>query len=356
MSLAIGIVGLPNAGKSTLFQALTRKQVLIASYPFATIDPNKGIVPVPDERLYRLAKVSGSKKTVPATVEFVDIAGLVRGASQGEGLGNAFLGHIRDVDAIVNVVRVFADPNVTHVHGAVNPKDDIEVIAYELILADRASLERRLESVAPKVRGGAGDAATRAYAALLERLRQAFDAGRPARGVEMSDEERASLRDLNFLTMKPMMYVLNVDEVTADLAAYSAGERAIAVNAKIEAELADLEAEEAGEYLRALGMKESGLDQLIREGYALLNLMTFFTSGPKETRAWTIRKGTKAPQAAGAIHTDFERGFIRAETGNWKDFVDYAGEAALKQKGLWRSEGKEYTMQDGDVCVFRFAV
>ncbi len=357
MSLAIGIVGLPNAGKSTLFQALTRKQVLIANYPFATIDPNKGIVPVPDERLWKLSDVSSSEKTIPATVEFVDIAGLVRGAAQGEGLGNAFLGHIREVDAIVNVVRVFADPNVLHVHGAVSPKDDMEVIEYELIFADKATLEKRLDSAAPKVRAGSGDATTKEYVALLDRIHAAFASGKPARSVEMTEEERIALRDLNLLTLKPVLYVFNVDDAAADISAYiPSGSVGIAVNAKIEAELADLSEEEAREYLKELGMKESGLDQLIRVGYSLLGLITFFTSGPKETRAWTIMNGTRAPSAAGVIHTDFERGFVRAEIGNWKDFVEYGGEAVLKTKGLWRVEGKEYIMQDGDVCFFRVAV
>jgi len=357
MSLSIGIVGLPNAGKSTLFQALTRKQVLIASYPFATIDPNKGIVPVPDERLYKLAEISKSEKIVPTTVEFVDIAGLVKGASQGEGLGNAFLGHIREVDAIVNVVRIFSDSNVIHVHGKINPKDDIEVIEYELILADKSSLEKRLGSVESKVRAGVGDAAAKVYVALLERIKQAFDEARPARSLSLSEEEKELLKDLNLLTLKPILYVFNVDDASNDISSYiPVGAKGLAVNAKIEAELADLSEEDAKEYMKELGMKESGLDRLIREGYDLLGLITFLTSGPKESRAWTIKKGMKAPQAAGVIHTDFERGFIRVETGNWKDYVEYGGEAGLKQKGLWRTEGKEYVMQDGDVCLFRFSV
>ena len=357
MSLAIGIVGLPNAGKSTLFQALTRKQVLIASYPFATIDPNKGIVPVPDERLNKLAEVSKSAKIVPATVEFVDIAGLVRGASQGEGLGNAFLGHIREVDAIVHVVRVFADPNVTHVHGAVNPADDTQIIEYELILADKATVEKRLESAVPKVRAGQADAATKFYIALLERVGAAFNQGTAARALNLTEEEKLQLRDLNLLTIKPVMYVFNVDDAAADISQYiPPGATAIAINAKVEAELTELPEDEARQYMQEFGLEENGLDRLIRAGYSLLGLITFFTSGPTETRAWTIKQGTLAPQAAGVIHTDFERGFIRAEIGNWKDFIELGGEATLKAKGLWRIEGKEYIMQDGDVCFFRFSV
>jgi len=357
MSLAIGIVGLPNAGKSTLFQALTRKQVLIASYPFATIDPNKGIVPVPDERLNKLAEVSKSAKIVPATVEFVDIAGLVRGASQGEGLGNAFLGHIREVDAIAHVVRVFGDPNVTHVYGAVNPSDDTEIIEYELILADKATVEKRLEAVVPKVRAGQADAATKFYIALLERVGAAFNQGTAARALNLTEEEKLQLRDLNLLTIKPVMYVFNVDDAAADISQYiPPGATAIAINAKVEAELTELPEDEARQYMQEFGLEENGLDRLIRAGYSLLGLITFFTSGPTETRAWTIKQGTLAPQAAGVIHTDFERGFIRAEIGNWKDFIELGGEATLKAKGLWRIEGKEYIMQDGDVCFFRFSV
>ena len=357
MSLAIGIVGLPNAGKSTLFQALTRKQVLIASYPFATIDPNKGIVPVPDERLYKLVEVSKSEKIVPTTVEFVDIAGLVRGAAQGEGLGNALLGHIREVDAIVHVVRVFDDPNVPHVHNIVSPKDDIEVIEYELILADKATVEKSLEASLPKVRAGIADAAAKSYTSLLDIVKVALDEGKPVRSLGLSQEEKDSLGDLNLLTIKPVLYVFNVDDTHADITPYlPQGVKGLAINAKIEAELTDLSEQEAKEYMRELGITESGLDKLIRLGYELLGLITFFTSGPKESRAWTVRQGTKAPQAAGVIHTDFERGFIRAEIGNWKDYIEYGGEAALKQKGLWRVEGKEYVMQDGDVCFFRFSV
>ncbi len=363
MSLSIGIVGLPNAGKSTLFQALTRKQVLIASYPFATIEPNHGIVPVPDERLAKLAELSKSKKVVPATVEFVDIAGLVRGASKGEGLGNAFLGHIREVDAIVHVVRGFTNPNVTHVHGKIDPKDDIEVIEYELILADEAGVNKRYEGLAGKVRAGAADDEAKTYAALLERLKAAFTRGQPTRALGFTPEERAILKDLNLLTLKPMLYVMNCDEDMIKSPFHpplQKGERGgfdyLLINAKIEAELAELSEEDAKAYMKELGMETSGLDKLIKAGYGLLGLMTFLTTGPDETRAWTIKKGTPAPQAAGVIHTDFEKNFIRAEVAPYEDYIKYGGETGLKQKGLLRLEGKEYIMKDGDVCYFRVGV
>ncbi len=358
MSLSIGIVGLPNAGKSTLFQALTRKQVLIANYPFATIEPNHGVVPVPDERIDVLAKMSASKKVVPTTVEFVDIAGLVRGASKGEGLGNAFLGHIREVDAIVHVVRGFTDANVTHVHGKVDPKDDIEVIELELILADKASVEKRLATITGKVKAGVAGKAVEEYAALLKRLLDSFNKGIPARKVSMTDDEKLLLKDLSLLTIKPVLYVFNGDEegLTRPGLVTTQQGQALSINAKIEAELAELSEEDAKAYMKELGMAQSGLDKLIKAGYALLDLMTFLTTGPDETRAWTVHVGTRAPQAAGVIHTDFEKNFIRVEVASYTDYVQYGGEAALKQKGLWRTEGKEYILQDGDVCYFRVGV
>src|SRR3989344_7279556 len=352
MALTLGIVGLPNSGKSTLFQALTRKQVLIASYPFATIDPNKGIVPVPDDRLSSIARVSQSKVVTPTTIEFVDIAGLVKGAASGEGLGNAFLGHIREVDAIVHVVREFKDHNVPHVHGKVDPKDDIAVIELELILADRASVKKRFEALSTKLKTEE-DHAMRKTAELVGRVLEGFDKGVPARALALNEKERIELKDLHLLTLKPILFVFNTDEENPS----SPGEEnAIRINAKQEAELAELSQNEAKEYLTALGHARSGLDELIGKSYALLGLITFFTSGEKETRAWTVAYGAKAPQAAGVIHSDFERGFIRVEVVNWKDFIAYNGEAGVKQKGLWRLEWKEYVIEDGDVCYFRFSV
>jgi|SRR3989344_1059163 len=352
MALTLGIVGLPNSGKSTLFQALTRKQVLIASYPFATIDPNKGIVPVPDDRLSSIAKVSQSKVVTPTTIEFVDIAGLVKGAASGEGLGNAFLGHIREVDAIVHVVREFKDHNVPHVHGKVDPKDDIAVIELELILADRTLVEKRFEALSAKLKTGE-DRATRKTTELVLRVLEAFGKGVPARALALNKEERTELKDLHLLTLKPVLFVFNTDEENPSP---SEEKNAMRINAKQEAELAELSQNEAKEYLTALGRIHSGLEELIRESYALLGLITFFTSGEKETRAWTVTYGVKAPEAAGVIHSDFERGFIRAEVANWKDFIAYGGETGVKQKGLWRLEGKEYGIRDGDVCYFRFSV
>lgn len=349
MALSLGIVGLPNSGKSTLFQALTRKQVLIASYPFATIDPNKGIVPVPDERLDAIAEISKPKTVTPTTIEFVDIAGLVRGAAAGEGLGNAFLGHIREADAIVHVVREFSDPNVPHVHGKVDPKDDIAVIELELILADKAAVEKRLEALSGNKAGE--DRKLQKSTDLLERVLRGFDEGKPARVLGLGEEEHAELRDLYLLTLKPVLFVYNAGEENP-----KAGAQFLRINAKQEAELADLSWQETKEYLMALGRSASGLDLLIVKSYALCGLITFFTTGPKETRAWTVTRGTKAPQAAGVIHSDFERGFIRVEVGNWEDFVKFGGETGMKRKGLWRLEGKEYVIQDGDVCYFRFSV
>ncbi len=359
MSFSIGIVGLPNVGKSTLFKALTRKQALIANYPFATIEPNVGIVEVPDERLAPLAAISKSGRIVPTTINFVDIAGLVRGASAGEGLGNKFLSHIREVDAIVEVVRVFADNDVIHVHGQVNPVSDVEVINAELVIADLETANRRVEALKTKAKGGVSALLEKEMAAV-ERVRDALQQGELASSVLLAEDEKSYLADMHLLTMKAFLYVLNVDEKTLKDKSYAgvlppAYAPQIALNAKIEAELADMAPDEARDMLTALEIPESGLDALIRAAYAKLGLISFLTTGEMETRAWTIPAGTKAPQAAGVIHTDFEKAFIRVEACGWKDFVAQGGEAGIRDKGLLRIEGKEYVMQDGDVVHFRVA-
>jgi len=354
VALSIGIVGLPNVGKSTLFTALTRKQVDAANYPFATIEPNVGLVPVPDSRLDRLAALVAPERVVPATVEFVDIAGLVKGASEGEGLGNQFLANIRETDAIAEVVRYFRDPNVIHVEGKVDPAGDVETIKTELILADLGTLERAL----PRLEKDAKREASLARKLdVARRLNAWMEQGHRARTMEMTDDERASVRDLHLLTMKPMLYVANVDE--ADIGAPLAGIDGIApvpICAKIESEMAELEAEELQEYLEMEGLAEPGLNALIREAYRLLGLQSFFTAGVQEVRAWTVRVGAKAPEAAGVIHTDFERGFIKAEVISYADYDALGSEAAAKAAGKLRIEGKEYVMADGDVCHFRFNV
>lgn len=359
MSLQIGIVGLPNVGKSTLFRALTRKSALIANYPFATIDPNVGIVEVPDARLKELARVSASERVVPTVIEFVDIAGLVRGASQGEGLGNKFLSHIREVAAIVQVVRGFSDNNITHVLNRVNPVEDMEIINVELALADLSTIERRLENVRRQKKTGASKD-VESELVLLERIYENLKKGTPVREMELSEDEQLLIKDLQLLTVKPLMYVVNCDEenqnVPEEVVAAAKNSPVISISAKLEAELADLPPEESRALLVELGWAESGLDRLIVAGYKLLNLITFLTSGPEESRAWTVKKGSRAPQAAGVIHTDFEKGFIRAEVCDWKDFVEFGGETGVKEKGLWRLEGKDYVMRDGDVCHFRFSV
>ncbi|MCL5887123.1 MAG: redox-regulated ATPase YchF [Actinobacteria bacterium] len=354
MSLSIGIVGLPNVGKSTLFTALTRKTGLAANYPFATIDPNVGVVPVPDARLAALAKIVQPQEVVPATVEFVDIAGLVQGASEGEGLGNRFLAHIRETDAICEVVRHFTDPDVIHVDGRVDPITDAEVIKMELVLADVATTEKalvRLEKEAKK------DKALLGMVELIRRLSAWLDSGMPARTLEMTAEERESIRDLHLLTAKPHLYVANVDEsALGDTIAPIGGVTPIAICGKVEAELAEMDAETATEYLEAIGLSEPGLDTLIREAYRLLGLHSFFTAGEKEVRAWTTPIGSKAPQAAGAIHSDFERGFIKAEVVGYADYVALGGEKPAREAGKLRIEGKEYVVADGDVIHFRFNV
>ncbi|HNP75394.1 MAG TPA: redox-regulated ATPase YchF [bacterium] len=348
MSFSIGIVGLPNVGKSTLFKALTKKQVDAANYPFCTINPNVGVVAVPDDRLDKLAQVSKSAKIVPTTIEFVDIAGLVQGAHKGEGLGNQFLANIREVDAIVQVLRHFQDKNVTHVAGQINPESDKETINLELIFADLQTLEKRRVKNSKLAKSGDKDAMT--LEPILAKLQAGLENGQPATDIITDQEEKKIIKDLNLLTLKPMIYVLNVDEDNI----FQETDY-IPISAKIEAELAELSPEEAKEYLSELKLNASGLDRLIQKSYEILELITFFTSGEMESKAWTIKRGTKAPQAAGVIHTDFEQGFIRAEIINWQDLVDAGGEAKAKEKGLIRLEGKEYVMADGDVAHFRFA-
>jgi len=360
MSFSIGIVGLPNVGKSTLFKALTKKQVDASNYPFCTIDPNVGVVPVPDIRLEQLGQVSHSAKIVPTTIEFVDIAGLVKGASKGEGLGNKFLANIREVDAIVQVVRQFSDSNVIHVEGRVNPESDKETINMELILADLQSVDKKIDANAKEVRAGKKEA--KEIEPVLVKLKAGLDAGKLAFEIITDPEEIELIKELHLLTIKPMIYVLNVDEDKIFPARNASHNDAggqetdyLTVSAKIEAELSELPEAEAKEYLKDLSLDSSGLDRLIVKAYEALNLITYITSGEMETKAWTIKRGTKAPQAAGVIHTDFEKGFIRAEIINWKDLVDAEGEAKAKEKGLVRLEGKDYVMADGDVAHFRFS-
>ena len=354
MSLSIGIVGLPNVGKSSLFTALTKKSGFAANYPFATIEPNVGLVPVPDKRLDGLAAIDHPAKIIPATVEFVDIAGLVAGASQGEGLGNKFLANIRETDAICEVVRFFSDPNVEHVSKKVDPQSDVETIKTELILADIATIEKalpRLEKEGKRYKEKVIN--FEAAQKVLEGLNE----GKRALQLDLSEEEQDAIRELCLLTMKPMLYIANVDEdkVNAELPEID-GQQPVPISAKIEADLAELDPEEAKEYLEAMGLSESGLARLIREAYKLLGLQSYFTSGETETRAWTIPVGAKAPQAAGVIHSDFERGFIKAETASYEDYVALGGEKGCRDAGKLRQEGKDYVVQDGDVMHFKFNV
>ncbi len=364
MSLRCGIVGLPNVGKSTLFNALTRAGVAAENYPFCTIDPNVGMVEVPDPRLAALSAVAHPERVVPATVEFVDIAGLVAGASTGEGLGNQFLATIRETDAIAHVVRCFTDDNVVHVAGSIDPESDIETINTELALADLASVEKQLGKYAKVARAG-GDKEAQRLVAALEKVAAALNQAKPARTVDLYPEERALLKPLFLLTMKPTMYVANVAEhgfsgnpmlAAVEARARREGAPVVAISAALEAQIADLEAEDRQVFLSDMGLSEAGLDRLIHAGYELLGLETFFTAGPKEVRAWTLTRGSTAPQAAGVIHTDFEKGFIRAEVIAYADYIAWRGEQGAKEAGKMRLEGREYVVRDGDVMHFRFNV
>lgn len=366
MALTTGIVGLPNVGKSTLFNAITQAGAESANYPFCTIDPNVGIVEVPDPRLQKLTELVNPKKTVPTAFEFTDIAGIVEGASKGEGLGNQFLSHIRQVDAISHVVRCFDDENITHVSGSVDPIRDISVINLELILADLESVDKRFSRVQKLAKTKDKEAV--AELEVLEKLKDAFENEKPARSIEFTEEQQKIVKGLHLLTSKPVLYVANVSEddvlspddnpFVQKVKAFAAEENSevIVVSAKIEEEIAELDGEEKAMFLEELGIQESGLDQLIRAAYSLLGLQTYFTAGEQEVRAWTFRKGTKAPQAAGIIHSDFEKGFIRAETVSYDDLVEAGSMAVAKERGKVRLEGKEYVVQDGDVIHFRFNV
>ncbi len=374
MGLKAGIVGLPNVGKSTLFNALTAAKAEAANYPFCTIDPNVGVVTVPDERLAKISGLVKPQKIVPTVMEFVDIAGLVAGASKGEGLGNQFLANIRETDAILHVVRCFEDSNVVHVAGSVDPLRDIGTINTELILADLDSVDKRLKRI-EKAAQSSKDANIKIEYGLVKKVWSALNDSKPARTVEVNDDEQPFLHELHLLTTKPVLYVCNVAEKdyvsdsavdsgatksawvkqVEELAAHE-GNQSIAICSAIEAEISQLPEDERLEFIQSLGMKEPGLSRLIREAYKLLNLITYFTAGEKEVRAWTIRKGTKAPQAAGVIHSDFERGFIRAETYHCEDLFQLKSESAIKDAGKYRSEGKDYVVRDGDVLLFRFNV
>ncbi len=363
MGIQCGIVGLPNVGKSTLFNALTANEIAAENYPFCTIDPNVGVVPVPDPRLDAVVDIVRPRSVVPATMEFVDIAGLVAGAARGEGLGNQFLANIRETNAIAHVVRCFQEDDVVHVDGRVDPAADIEVINTELILADLETAQKAQARAEKAAKGGAKE--PRAEAALYERLQAHLDAGRPARTLELAAEDRTRLRGLFLLTMKPTLYIANVDEAglaggphleAVQAIAAAEGAEVVPICAAIEAELATMDAADQAEFLADLGLEEPGLNRVIRAGYRLLGLHTFFTAGEKEARAWTVAVGATAPQAAGVIHSDFERGFIRAEVVAYDDFVAGHGEQGAKEAGKWRLEGKDYVVHDGDVIHFRFNV
>jgi len=365
MSLKVGIVGLPNVGKSTLFNALTPGGAESANYPFCTIDPNVGIVEVPDPRLEQITKLVEPEKTVPTVIEFVDIAGLVEGASKGEGLGNQFLANIRETDAIVHVVRCFDDSNIVHVSGSIDPLRDIEIIDTELALADLESVDKRVQKMEKAVKA-TKDKEMAFQLEILIKIKAALDEGNPARSVDFTEEEAAEVKGFQLLTSKPVLFLCNVDEESSlngnDFSkkvgeyAKSQGQKSLVLSSKIESEIAELTREEKMDFLKDYGLEAPGLDRLILEAYKLLNLETYFTAGKKEVRAWTIQKGTKAPQAAGKIHTDFERGFIRAETYHCDDLFELSTELKIKEKGKLRSEGKEYVVQDGDIMNFRFNV